>query len=248
VKLRALVAEDEAPQRQALLALLAEQWPELEGIACEDGIEALEAAAAQRIDLAFLDIRMPGLDGLRVARVLPSDCLVVFTTAYDEYAIRAFELGAIDYLLKPVRAERLAQALARIRARLTDGSRPPLGEALDAIEAVRPNPEPLRWISASAGDVVRLIAVEDVLAFHAQDKYTRVIGREGEAVIRTPLKDLLPRLDEAGWAQVHRSLIVRLAAIADLRKDELGRWQLRLRGLAETFPVSQALMARFRPM
>lgn len=246
--LRALIAEDEAPQRQALLALLAEQWPELERIACEDGIEALEAAAAQRIDLAFLDIRMPGLDGLRVARALPADCLVVFTTAYDEYAIRAFELGAIDYLLKPVRAERLAQALERIRARLLDGHRPSLADALDAIEAARPRTEPLRWISASAGDVVRLIAIDEVLAFHAQDKYTRVLTPGGEAVIRTPLKELLQRLDESDWAQVHRSLIVRLAAVAELRKDELGRWQLRIKGLAEAFPVSQALMARFRPM
>lgn len=248
MSLRALVAEDEAPQREALLAMLTRAWPELELIPCEDGIAALEAAAAQRIDLAFLDIRMPGLDGLRVARALPDPCLVVFTTAYDEYAISAFELGAIDYLLKPLRAERLAQSLERIRARLADGSRPALAGALDAIEATRVRPEPLRWISASVGDVVRLIAVDEVLAFHAQDKYTRVIGAAGESLIRTPLKELLPRLDAADWAQVHRSLIVRLAAVAELRKDDLGRWQLRLKDNAERFAVSQALMARFRPM
>lgn len=248
MSLRALVAEDEAPQRQALLSMLGQAWPELELIACEDGIAALEAAASQRIDLAFLDIRMPGLDGLRVARALPADCLVVFTTAYDEYAIGAFELGAIDYMLKPLRAERLVQSLERIRARLADGSRPALAGALDAIDATRARPEPLRWISASVGDVVRLIALDEVLAFHAQDKYTRVICAAGESLIRTPLKELLPRLEEADWAQVHRSVIVRLAAVAELRKDDLGRWALRLKGVAEAFPVSHGLMARFRPM
>ncbi len=244
--MRGLIAEDEAPQREALRVALAELWPTLALEVCVDGIEALEAIAEQRFDVAFLDIRMPGMNGLKVARELPPETLVVFTTAYDEFAVRAFDAGAIDYVLKPIRSERLQITIARVRERLANGQRP----ALDTLELGRHGrpAERLSWISASIGDSVRLIPIDDVDAFHAQDKYTRVLHRSGEALIRTPLKDLVAGLDGEAFLQLHRSLIVRIHAISEMRKDELGRWQVILRNRDEWFPMSQALASRFRGM
>lgn len=240
MSLQALIAEDEAPQREELVAMLREAWPELRLQICGDGLAALEALDEVTPDLAFLDIRMPGADGFTVARALPKHCVIAFTTAYDEHAVAAFELGAIDYVLKPVRRERLLQTLQRMRERLRDGQPATLPQDW------RPAPEPLRWISASIGDSVRLTPIEEVLAFHAQDKYTRVLTATGEALVRVPLKDIHPRLDAGEFAYVHRSLIVRIRAIELIRKDELGRWQLRLRGVAGSFPVSQGMVGRFR--
>lgn len=248
----ALIAEDEAPQRAALLDLLAEQWPELEVVgACEDGPSALLIAAERRPQVAFLDIRMPGVGGLDVARaVVAGGGLVVFTTAYDEYAVRAFEADAADYLLKPIQPARLRRTVERLRARLArpDGVAP--AEPLDALEQrLRPQGERLiRWISASAGDSVRMIGIDEVVYFQAQDKYVRVVTGSDEAVIRTPLKDLLAGLDPDLFWQVHRGVVVRVAAIERLRKDELGRAVLRLKGRAETLPVSAAFVHRFRGM
>ena len=248
----ALVAEDEAPQRAALLAMLAEAWPELGRVhACEDGIEALQAVAAQRPQVAFLDIRMPGVSGLDVARaVVACGGQVVFTTAYDEYAIGAFDAGALDYLLKPVQPARLAQAVARVRERLSQPACDVRRERVDALGArLRPAGDRLvRWISASVGDSVRMIGVDEVLYFQAQDKYVRVVGDGGEAVIRTPLKEVLAGLDPDVFWQVHRGVVVRVAAIDRAYKDELGRWRLRLRGRDEALPVSAAFLHRFRGM
>ena len=248
--LRAIVAEDEAPQRQALLDMLADAWPALEIVAaCEDGPSALEAAARHRPQVAFLDIRMPGVNGLDVARaVVAGGGLVVFTTAYDDYAIRAFEAGAADYLLKPVTPVRLAQAVERLQARLQapgDTSR-----QVDDLEArLRPAGDRLvRWISASVGDSVRMLGIDEVLYFQAQDKYVRVVTGDDEAVIRTPLKELLAGLDPDVFWQVHRGVLVRVAAIDRLRKDELGRHVLSLRGRNDTLPVSAAFLHRFRGM
>ncbi len=254
----AILAEDEKPLRDALRSLLGSVWPELEIVAeCEDGIAAMEAIAAHRPDLAFLDIRMPGVSGLDVARAaVAAKSLVVFTTAYDEYAIRAFETGAIDYLLKPVLRERLQTSLARVRARLQErGSAHPAGdaredEAIDALEQrLRPSGARLfRWISAAVGDSVRMIGIDDVLFFQAQDKYVRVVTAEGEAIIRTPIKDLLSGLDPDEFWQVHRGTIVRISAIDRVRRDELGKSLLLLRGRAEALPVSSAFLYRFRGM
>lgn len=248
----ALVAEDEAPQRAALLAMLSEAWPELGDIhACEDGVEALQAVATRRPQVAFLDIRMPGVSGLDVARaVVACGGQVVFTTAYDEYAIGAFDAGALDYLLKPVQPARLAQAVARVRERLAQPDRGALRERVDALEArLRPNGERLvRWISASIGDSVRMIGIDEVLFFQAQDKYVRVVTADHEAVIRTPLKELLAGLDPDVFWQVHRGVIVRVAAIDRVHKDELGKWRLQLRGQVEALPVSAAFLHRFRGM
>ena len=247
---RLLVVEDEAPQREALVALLRELRPGCAIEACEDGLSALEALQAQPPDIAFLDIRLPGLGGLELARLLVDRAQVVFTTAYDEYAVRAFEAGAVDYLLKPVRRERLEQALARAEARRSapTGGMAALLAELQRSLGERQRARALRWITASVGDSVKLFPIEDVLFFQAQDKYTRVVTAHDEAVIRTPLKELLEGLDPEQFWQVHRSVIVRAAAVERLRKDELGRLGLSLRGCAEVLPVSQAFQGRFRGM
>ncbi|MFZ5638232.1 MAG: LytR/AlgR family response regulator transcription factor [Pseudomonadota bacterium] len=254
----AILAEDEAPLRIALRAMLAEAWPELRVVAeCEDGIAAMEAIAAHRPDLCFLDIRMPGVSGLDVARAaVAARSLVLFTTAYDEYAIRAFETGAVDYLLKPVQLERLEASLDRVRARLRERASAQGvveavdGERLDALEQrMRPSgPRLIRWISAAVGDSVRMLGIDEVLYFQAQDKYVRVVTGEGEAIIRTPIKELLAGLDPDAFWQVHRGTVVRVSAIDRVRRDDLGKSVLRLRGRDESLPVSAAFLHRFRGM
>lgn len=248
----ALLAEDEAPQRAALLDMLAEAWPALEIVAaCEDGLSALEAAAKHRPAVAFLDIRMPGVSGLDVARsVVAAGGLVVFTTAYDDYAIRAFEAGAIDYLLKPVSPARLAQAIERLQQRLAAPRPDEAAARVQELEArLRPQGErQIHWISASVGDSVRMIGIDEVLFFQAQDKYVRVATATGDAIIRTPIKDLLAGLDPDTFWQVHRGVVVRVAAIDRLRKDELGKASLSLKGHVEGLPVSSAFLHRFRGM
>ena len=247
----ALIAEDEAPLRLALRSLLSERWPELRIVAeCEDGIAAMEAIAAHRPSVCFLDIRMPGVSGLDVARAaVAAKAQVVFTTAYDEYAVRAFEAGAVDYLLKPLRPERVDAAIARVRERMREA--PQSADArIDALEdALRPrDAQRIRWISASVGDSVRMIGVDEVLFFQAQDKYVRVVAAGGEAIIRTPIKELLAGLDPDAFWQVHRGTIVRVAAIDRVRKDEWGKWALSVRGSGETLPVSAPFLQRFRGM
>jgi DNA-binding LytR/AlgR family response regulator len=250
----AIIAEDEKPLRDALRAMLGIAWPELEVVAeCEDGIAAMEAIAAHRPDISFLDIRMPGVSGLDVARAaVAAKSQVIFTTAYDEYAVRAFEAGAVDYLLKPLQPERLVQAIVRIRARLRDArdADADAGERVDALEiALRPSGARLiRWISAAVGDSVRMLGIDEVLYFQAQDKYVRVVTASGEAVIRTPIKDLLAGLDPDEFWQVHRGTIVRVSAIDRVRKDELGKAALQLRGRNDALPVSSAFLHRFRGM
>lgn len=245
-----LVAEDEPPQREALVAMLAELWPDLALRVCADGLSALEVLQADAPAVAFLDIRMPGRSGLTIARESAPDCQVVFTTAYDEYAVAAFEAGAIDYLLKPIRRERLQQAIERVRVRLARRQVPDLGTVLAQIEArIGPKPaQPLRWITASVGDSVRMYDLAEVQGFHAENKYTTVLLRDDEATIRMTLRELLQVLDPDQFWQVHRSLIVRVAAIERVRKDEIGRVQLWLKGRAASYPVSQAIAVRFRGM
>jgi DNA-binding LytR/AlgR family response regulator len=254
IDITAILAEDEAPLRNALRAMLQDAWPALRIVAeCEDGIAAMEAIAAHRPTLAFLDIRMPGVSGLDVARAaVAAKSLVVFTTAYDEYAVRAFEAGAVDYLLKPLQPERLQRALERIRERLRTAATPDhdVLQQVDALETrLRPSGTRLiRWISAAVGDSVRMIGIEEVLYFQAQDKYVRVVTAGAEAIIRTPIKDLLAGLDPDAFWQVHRGVVVRVSAIDRVRKDELGKSMLQLRGRDDALPVSAAFLHRFRGM
>jgi DNA-binding LytR/AlgR family response regulator len=245
----ALLAEDEAPQRKELRTMLAAAWPELEVVAeCADGLAALEAWASARPDIAFLDIRMPGLSGLEVARQAASPAQVVFITAYDEFALRAFEAGAVDYLLKPVRTDRLAEAVARLRAR----QGPPEPVDLDALIASlsgRLAPKrAVHWITAGVGDTVRMISIDDVLFFQAEDKYTRVTTAADSAHIRMPLKALMAQLDPEIFWRVHRNAIVRVSAIRQVKPDEDGRLQVWLTGVPEPLRVSDAFRHRFRAM
>ncbi|KAF1706729.1 LytR/AlgR family response regulator transcription factor [Pseudoxanthomonas sacheonensis] len=248
----ALIAEDEAPQRIALQGQLSEAWPELEIVAvCEDGLSALDAVAMHKPSVAFLDIRMPGVSGLDVAMaVVENGGLVVFTTAYDDYAIRAFEAGAADYLLKPVQPARLAQAVERLRERLQQAPANDLQAVVERLEArLRPAGDKLiRWIAASIGDSVRMIGIDEVLLFQAQDKYVRVVTAQDESIIRTSLKELLAGLDPDEFWQVHRGVVVRVKAIDRVRKDEFGRHVLTLKGRGEALPVSAAFQQRFRGM
>jgi DNA-binding LytR/AlgR family response regulator len=251
----AVIAEDEALLRQALVTQLATAWPQLQVIAaCEDGASALEAIAEHTPDVAFLDIRMPGLTGLDVAaaaaQVSPRT-QVVFVTAYDQYAVDAFERGAIDYLLKPITAERLAATVERLQAR---AGHPDAGALVALMERLGRNmqrdasAEPLTWLTASAGRETRLILVDDVAYFHADNKYTTVVTAEGEALLRTPIRELLARLDPATFRQIHRSTIVNLKAIAGIVRDDSGRGTVRLKSRPETLAVSAPYMALFRHM
>lgn len=246
----AILAEDEAPQRAELVRLLADQWPELRLVAeCEDGLAALEALQSHSPHIAFLDIRMPGISGLEVARAASGQTHVVFVTAYDEHAIAAFEAGAADYLLKPVTPERLALCIERLRARVRTTAAD-LSQFIEALTTKMKSPETkmLKWVTASIGDTVKMFPIEDVLFFQAQDKYVRVVTATDEAVIRTPLKELSRQLDSEVFWQIHRSVLVRASAIDRVQKDALGHYHARIKGTAETLPVSAACQSRFRSM
>ena len=254
-----IVAEDESLLRQALIDQLRSAWPELQVLAeCEDGASAVEALAEHTPDIAFLDIRMPGLTGLEVANAAADASprtRIVFVTAYDQYAIDAFERGAIDYLLKPVKPERLdatvARTVARLQAQDTLPDAATLAALLDKLGAMPDpggSPEPLTWLTASAGRETRLVLVDEVIYFHADQKYTTVVTADGEALLRTPLRELLPRLDPATFKQIHRSTIVNLKAVAGILRDDSGRGTLRLKHRPETLAVSQPFMALFKQM
>lgn len=282
----ALIAEDEPLLAQALAAELARAWPALRVQATVgDGISAVEQTLGLRPQVLFLDIRMPGLSGLEAAAELadqwPTDQTpfpaLVFVTAYDEYAVQAFDAQAVDYIVKPVRPERLARTVARLQGLLaarqaatgaTDGASGDealfarlrtLLAAADAAGrpgAVMPSDGgthsadegPLRVIQAGVGSTIRMVPVDEVIAFEAADKYVRVLTPGHEWLIRTPLKELLPRLDGERFWQVHRGTVVRADAIESVARDEAGRLHLALRGVAERFAVSRLYAHRFRAM
>ena len=247
----ALVAEDEAPQRQKLCELLREVWPQLDIVAeCADGLAALEAITGKKPAVAFLDIRMPGLTGLEVARAAGSGTHVIFTTAYDQYAVKAFEEGALDYLLKPIKRERLEQCMTRLHERMRSAPAE-IDSLIDALQlqlAARPATGGIRWITGTVGNVTKMFAVDEVLFFQAQDKYVRVVTASDEVHIRMPLRDLLATLPSDAFWQIHRSVIVRASAIHRIERVDDGRLQVRLKDHAELLPVSNAFQYRFRPM
>jgi DNA-binding LytR/AlgR family response regulator len=249
---RALIAEDEEPQRLKLAGLLAELWPELSIVAqCEDGLAALEALTSLQPEVAFLDIRMPGLTGLEIARAASPSTHVVFTTAYDEYAVSAFDHGAIDYLLKPIKRERLEHTVTRLKERAGSTTAPAISAILDALQGrmpTRTNLGAIRWITGSAGNITKMFGIDEVLFFQAQDKYVRVATLEDEVQIRTPLRELLASLDPEAFWRIHRSVIVRAAAIHRIEADAEGKLQLRVKGRSDVLPVSSAFQYRFKPM
>lgn len=243
---RALIVEDEALLRRELRAQLADLWPELE-IAGEaaDGIEALRALSAMPVDIVFLDIRVPGLDGLEVARIASGRAHVVFVTAHQEYAVSAFEQDAVDYVLKPLERERLALMVDRVKKRLSMAP-PDLASLLDRLRGARA-PEPIRWIQASVGNRIRIVAVDEVAFFQSDAKYTKVVSPAGEMHIRRSIKELLDGLDPKTFWQVSRSTIVNVARVEEVKAQE-ERMEVKMRGHEEPIAVSRPFQHRFRRM
>jgi len=252
----AVIADDEPHLASYLRSELAKLWPELEVLrVARNGVEAAAAIAELQPDLAFLDIKMPGLTGLEVAQGIEGSTDVVFVTAYDEFAVQAFEHEAIDYVLKPVKAERLARTIERIRRSLARAApEEPDARLASALRALLPAgiastpAERLRYVRASHGELTQQIDVADVLFFRADDKYTCVQTADAEHLIRTPIAELLGQLDLARFWQIHRSTIVNLRHVAGTRRDELSRLFVRVRGYDGELAVSRAYVHLFKAM
>ena len=244
----ALLAEDETVLREELRAKLKSVWPELRIVGeAGNGLDALRLLDAHAPDVMFVDVEMPGLNGLEVARQAQGRCHVVFVTAYDAHAVAAFEQGAIDYVLKPFDVARLAVTARRIEQRL-DTAPSNLDGLLREIAGARPRRTYLRWINASYGNAVRLITVDDVCYFQADTGYTNVVMADGSALIRRSLKELQDDLDPATFWVIHRSTIVNANAIAGVTRDLRGRVSVKLKARPEKLPVSEAHANLFRQM
>ena len=267
-RFRAVLADDERLMREQLRARLAEAWPELEVVAeAKNGSEAVALVAEHRPDIVFLDIRMPGLTGVEAAKQIaqmelgPDDALpeIVFITAYDQYAVEAFEQGAADYVLKPAERERLAVTVSRLKQRLASraaGEPPaqatvPLQQLLHQLSArLNPGSAPayLQWIQASVGSTIQMIPVEEVLFFVSDEKYTRVQTPTVEALIRKPIKELVDELDPKLFWQIHRSTLVNVKAIAGVTRDFRGRQIVSVKGHKEQLEVSRSYLGLFKGM
>ena len=254
---KAVIAEDEALLRAELVSQLERAWPELEIAAeCEDGATALDAIDAHRPDVAFLDIRMPGITGLEVAAAAAEASpatQVVFVTAYNQYAIEAFDRGAVDYLLKPISPDRLAATVARLKSRIASGGHDAhaLAAVVEQLRAKLPpqtRPDPLQWITANVGKETRLIMVDDVAYFQADNKYTVVMTGEGEALIRKPIRELLEELDPERFWQIHRATIVNVDRIAAVKRGMKDQAEITLRDHPSTLMVSRAFTHLFKQM
>ena len=243
----ALIVEDEPLLAAELHEELIHLWPELHVLdAVHDGVAALREIEARHPDILFLDVQMPGLTGIEVARVAGARSHVVFITAFDQYAVQAFEQGAVDYLLKPLDTARLAQALGRVRARLPH---PPADLSLLLAQLQRGgSTERLQWITVLQGRDIQFIAVDDVCYFRADNKYIAVVTATGESLITTPLKELLGRLDPTVFWQVHRGVVVNMHAVHSLRRSITGQLDLKLKSRSETLRVSAAYSHLFKHM
>lgn len=246
--MRALIAEDETHLAADLQRRLNRLWPQLDIVAVvHDGLAAQRALRDLVPDIAFLDIRMPGMSGLDAAQLAMPGCRVVFVTAHDEHAVAAFEQAAVDYLLKPVSDARLEKCIARLQQGLPQQNDDLLSRLQNLLGATV-KPEPLRWLRAQVGQDVRLLAVEDVCFFQATDKYTNAATRNGDFLLRTPLKELVTQLDPALFWQVHRGTLVNVRQIKAAKRDLLGRLGLTLRDRPETLAVSRSYAHLFRQM
>ena len=259
----AVIAEDEPVLARTLARLLEQAWPELRivGVA-EDGMRATELALTEAPDVMFLDIKMPGRNGLEVAEAVADDWpdehagpLFVFVTAFDEFAVSAFERAAVDYLLKPATAERLQQTVERLKARLAGrsatpdaGARAVLMQRMQSIATPAETGERIKVIRAGVGNTVRMIPVADVVCFEATEKYVNVVTPTGEALVRMSLRELMARIDSTEFIQVHRSVMVNSSAIVSATRDENGHYSLSVRGLQRPLKVSRAFGHLFRPM
>jgi len=266
-QLTAVIAEDEPVLARTLARLLAQVWPELRivGVA-DDGLRATELALELAPDVMFLDIKMPGRTGIEVAEVVADDWpddraepLVVFITAYDNFAVPAFERAAVDYLLKPATAERLQQSVERLKSRLAQrAASPQAGDMAALMQRMQslatpqaPGSEPgerIKVIRAGVGNTVRMIPVADVVCFEATEKYVNVVTPTGEALVRMSLRELMARIDSSDFIQVHRSVMVNSNAIVSATRDENGHYSLAVRGLQRPLKVSRAFGHLFRPM
>jgi DNA-binding LytR/AlgR family response regulator len=260
--LTAMIADDEAPMRDLLRARLAAVWPELRIVAeAANGVEAVALGEQHQPDIAFLDIRMPGLNGIEAARRLYQRSHIVFATAYDQYALDAFEQGALDYLLKPVSAERLATTCARLQAQLKartkapSPTQPDIGQQLAKLTSLlenkgeeKPKTGYLRWIQAQVGASLRMVSTREVLFFQSDEKYTRVQTASAEFLIRKTLKELAEELDPDEFWRIHRSTLVRVDAIGEVARDLRGRHMLRLRGHPFELEVSRNHTYLFQQM
>ncbi len=254
----ALIADDEPLLRETLERQLGQLWPELEIVAqARNGREAIEQFDAKQPQICFLDVRMPGLSGVDAAKHIGRRAHLVFVTAFDRYAVRAFAEGALDYLIKPVDAPRLADTIARLKERLSSSSPASNTEQLlqQLADQLKPRADPslLRWIRAQVGNTLRMIAVEDVDYLRSDSKYTVVAwrdeaGRFGEAIVSTALKDLLTQLDAAQFVQVHRSVVVNLRSVSHVTRADNETASIHLKGRLEELPVSRRYLHLFRQM
>ncbi|HEY1042771.1 MAG TPA: LytTR family DNA-binding domain-containing protein [Telluria sp.] len=252
----ALIVDDEAPMRDQLRARLAEVWPDLQIVdEAANGIEAITLAHEHKPDIIFLDIRMPGQNGIECARQLYHPSHIVFVTAYDQYAIDAFEQGAMDYLLKPVTAERLAMTRERLKQRLTSAPSDigaQLGELTrllrDGAASDQPKRPYLKWIQAQVGNSLRMISTREILFFQADEKYTCVQTANAQLLIRKTLKELSDELDPDEFWRIHRSTLVRVDAIAEVTRDSRGRQMLSVRGYPQQLEVSRGHSHLFQQM
>jgi len=249
----AIIADDERLMREQIIGRLKEAWPELSIVGeASNGREAIAIARSLEPDIVFLDIRMPGMDGIQAARALAGQAHVVFVTAHDEYAISAFEQGAIDYLLKPAEPGRVALTCQRLRARLKQAPDPmndllvQLSQRLGA-GGLKPR-EYMRWVQASVGANIRMIPTSDILFFRAEDKYTRVQTQRFEALIRKPIKELIDELDPDEFWQIHRSTLVRVDAVEQVSRNLRGNQVVHVKGSDEKLEVSRSFNHRFKQM
>jgi DNA-binding LytR/AlgR family response regulator len=249
----ALIVDDESPMRDQLRARLRDVWPELHIVGeAANGIDAMAMAAQHKPDIVFLDIRMPGQGGIETARHLYNSCHIVFVTAYDQYAVDAFEQGAMDYLLKPVSAERLQLTCERLRQRLASAP-DDIGGQLEQLTRIlqlgdAKKPEYLRWIQAQVGTSLRMISTREVLFFQSDDKYTLVQTAQAEMLIRKTLKELADELDPNEFWRIHRSTLVRVDAIAEVTRDDRGRQMLKVRNFPKELEVSRNHSHLFQQM
>lgn len=254
--LTALIADDEPLLRERLVSLLARLWPELQVVAqARNGREAVELFDQFEPQVAFLDVRMPGLNGIEAARCMGRRAALVFVTAYDNFAVEAFRQGAIDYVIKPIEEERLRDTVQRLRERLSQPT-PPLAPELDAVlermagqlrQRLEARPS-LKWIKASVGSVVRLIPVEQVVYLKSDTKYTLVVWDGGEALIRKTIRELADQLDPDRFAQIHRATIVNLSQVGQFSHGPGDSGEIELKGRRERLPVSRSYVHLFRQM
>ena len=247
--LKAVIAEDEPVLRAELRDTLARIWPEL--VVCaeaEDGFEALRALAEHSPDILFLDIEMPGLSGLEVAKQASGKCHVAFVTAYDKYAVAAFEQGAVDYVMKPFSPARLATAVARLKDKAARAPADLDGLLRTLADAAKGAKEYLRWITASQGNDLRLITVEEICYFEADNKYTLVVTAQQQSLIRRSIKELIDELDPHVFWQIHRGTVVNVNAIAGVTRDMGGHLRVKLKELKETLAVSEPYRHLFKQM